>query len=144
MLNLFTLQDFWECRRERNREFYFVFLLIVLGLGMGIRKFPNLFPSFIAEYFPDALWAIAVFLLFGSLAGTTPSGKILVASLTCAIVIEFSQLIHISWLDHFRQSTLGALLLGSGFIWSDILCYLIGICFIALWETLIIPRVRQW
>jgi hypothetical protein len=44
-----------------------------------------------------------------------------------AAAIEFSQLIHWPWLDAFRQTTLGALLLGRTFSWWDIVAYWVGI-----------------
>ena len=36
-------------------------------------------------------------------------------------------LYHAPWIDNLRQTTLGGLVLGFGFLWSDIFCYTIGI-----------------
>ena len=34
--------------------------------------------------------------------------------------VEESQLYHASWIDSIRGTTLGALVLGHGFLWSDL------------------------
>jgi hypothetical protein len=44
-----------------------------------------------------------------------------------AALVEFSQLIHIGWLDQFRRTTIGALLIGRTFSWWDIAAYWAGI-----------------
>ena len=41
--------------------------------------------------------------------------------------IEISQLYHAPWIDSIRNTTLGGLILGFGFLWSDLVCYTIGI-----------------
>ncbi len=41
--------------------------------------------------------------------------------------IEISQLYHATWIDSLRATKLGGLILGYGFLWSDLVCYSIGI-----------------
>jgi glycopeptide antibiotics resistance protein len=48
-------------------------------------------------------------------------------SLGLAFSVEFSQLYHAPWIDSIRQTTLGGLVLGSGFLGSDLICYSVGI-----------------
>ena len=48
-------------------------------------------------------------------------------ALTFAWGIEFSQIYHAPWIDDIRATTLGALLLGAGFLWSDLVCYAVGV-----------------
>jgi hypothetical protein len=43
--------------------------------------------------------------------------------------IEFSQLYHSNWIDVIRRTTLGGLILGYGFLWRDLVAYLLGIGF---------------
>ena len=40
--------------------------------------------------------------------------------------VEVSQLYHTPLLDAVRQTTPGALVLGQGFLWSDLVCYVVG------------------
>ena len=41
--------------------------------------------------------------------------------------VEISQLYHAPWIDSIRRTTLSGLLLGFGFIWSDLACYAVGV-----------------
>jgi hypothetical protein len=52
-----------------------------------------------------------------------------VAKLTVGIslVVELSQLYHASWIDTIRSTTLGHLVLGSGFDAIDLLWYIAGV-----------------
>ena len=47
-------------------------------------------------------------------------------------MIEFSQLYQENWIIEIRNTTLGHLVLGQGFLWSDLLAYTFGsiICYI--------------
>ena len=48
------------------------------------------------------------------------------ALITCCLD-ECSQLYHAPWIDLIRSTTLGHLVLGSGFIWGDFVAYAIGV-----------------
>ena len=41
--------------------------------------------------------------------------------------IEFSQLLSYEWLMQLRSTRMGALVLGQGFLWSDIVAYTAGV-----------------
>ena len=41
--------------------------------------------------------------------------------------IEISQLYQAPWIDATRATRLGGLVLGHGFLWSDMVCYSVGI-----------------
>jgi hypothetical protein len=42
-------------------------------------------------------------------------------------MVEISQLYHAPWIDSIRQTALGGLVLGFGFLWTDLVCYSVGI-----------------
>jgi hypothetical protein len=42
-------------------------------------------------------------------------------------LIEVSQLYHASWIDSVRHTTIGGLIQGFGFLWSDLACYAVGV-----------------
>jgi len=44
-----------------------------------------------------------------------------------AFLVEFSQLYHAPWIDSIRHTWLGGLVLGFGFLWTDLVCYTAGI-----------------
>ena len=49
------------------------------------------------------------------------------AALITSFAIEFSQILTPDWLVKIRSTFLGHMLLGQGFLWSDLLAYTIGI-----------------
>jgi hypothetical protein len=44
-----------------------------------------------------------------------------------SLTVELSQLYHTPWIDKLRQIPVIVLLLGQGFLWSDLVCYGVGI-----------------
>ncbi|WP_373330910.1 ribosomal maturation YjgA family protein [Salmonirosea aquatica] len=47
----------------------------------------------------------------------------------CVLVcycIELSQLYQADWINTLRSTRLGGLVLGFGFLWSDLVCYFVG------------------
>jgi glycopeptide antibiotics resistance protein len=70
-----------------------------------------------------------VFLLLGLLFTKKSTAWVAVAALLFSFGIELSQLYHSSWIDALRSYPLGGLILGFGFLWSDLLCYTMGVGF---------------
>ncbi|MDZ4851576.1 MAG: DUF2809 domain-containing protein [Pirellulaceae bacterium] len=84
-------------------------------------------PAFLAEYAGDTLWALMLFLLVSMLLAGRPIFLRAAISLALAFLVEISQLYHAPWIDSIRQTTLGGLVLGFGFLWTDLVCYSVGI-----------------
>ena len=118
---------------NRNRFLYLVLVAGVVALGLASRHFSFL-PSFVHLYIGDALWALMVFLIFGFLFPRQITLQIALYALCFSSFIEFSQLYHAPWIDSIRHTRLGGLVLGFGFLWSDLLAYLVGISFGAVSE----------
>lgn len=95
--------------------------------GLGSRKLRNDLPTFVAEYAGDTLWALMLFLLVSTMLARSAIAYRAAISLGLAFSVEFSQLYHAPWIDSIRQTTLGGLVLGSGFLGSDLICYSVGI-----------------
>ena len=74
-------------------------------------------------------WALLVYWLWGWLFPRASIGQIAVLAGTFSLLIEISQLIQTPWLQELRQIKLIALVIGHGFLWSDLLCYAVGIGF---------------
>ncbi len=111
----------------RNRLHYALALAVVIPLGLGSRKFGASLPWFIAEYAGDTLWAMMMFLLVGFLAPRWTTGRIAAVALGIAYTVEISQLYRAPWVESIRHTLPGALVLGSGFLWSDFVCYTVGV-----------------
>ena len=73
--------------------------------------------------------------VFWSLAFLMPrmhTLKLATLAIGIAFSVEISQLYHAPWIDHLRDIKLLALVLGSGFLWIDLLCYTLGIAIAAV------------
>lgn len=121
---------------RRNRILYLILTIITIILGLLSRKVQGL-PQIISSYSGDALWALMVFFLFSFLFNKKSTIFILVISIIFSYGIEISQLYHAPWIDSIRATTLGGLILGFGFLWSDLICYIVGIVIGAIIDKII-------
>lgn len=103
--------------------------LVVIACGLGLRwyGFPLGLPAFGVKYGGSLLWATMVFLLVGVLLPRLSRAQIAAIAVVIAVAVEFTRLVHTPWLDAFRLTTAGALLLGRIFSLWNLVAYLIGI-----------------
>lgn len=121
---------------NRHRLTYGALTVFVIALGLLSRTacITNLLPGMINAYLGDALWAAMIFTGFGFLFRNIRTETAAILSLLFCCLIECSQLYHAPWIDAIRNSTLGGLILGWQFVWSDIFAYTLGVCAAALLE----------
>ena len=109
---------------KNKRWIYLAITSAIIVLGLASRKHGDILPEFIAEYSGDTLWAAMVYcgirFLFPSL---------------CSYCIEISQLYQADWANTVRNTTLGALIFGHGFLWSDMICYTVGVSLSAVIDS---------
>ncbi|MEQ1830423.1 MAG: DUF2809 domain-containing protein [Pirellula sp.] len=110
-----------------ERYIYLLCAIAVLFSGLASRRYRSVLPTFSAEYAGDSLWALMLFLLVSTLLAGRPILTRAAISLALAFLVEISQLYHAPWIDSIRQTTLGGLVLGFGFLWTDLVCYSVGI-----------------
>ncbi|QIO98959.1 DUF2809 domain-containing protein [Bradyrhizobium symbiodeficiens] len=103
--------------------------VIVCGLSLRWYGFPIGLPAFIVKYGGSLLWATMVFLLVGALLPQLTRTQIAAIAAMIAVAVEFSRLVHAPWLDAFRLTTAGALLLGRIFSLWNVVAYAVGIVF---------------
>lgn len=127
---------------NRNRFFYVLLLVITIVAGLASRHFPNILPQWVQLYLGDGLWAFMVFLLFGFIFNRKSTLWIAIAAIVFSYGIEISQLYHASWIDALRANPLGGLILGFGFLWSDLVCYLVGVGFGFVIERLFLTKAE--
>ena len=96
-------------------------------LGLASRKYINYLPSFLGKYAGDTLWATMVYLGLAFLFNRFNIRKITIFSLIFSYGIEISQLYQGEWINKIRNTLIGALILGRGFLFSDLICYTVGI-----------------
>lgn len=70
-----------------------------------------------------------VFLLVGAVLPSPSRIQIVAIAIAIAVLAELSRLIHTPWLDAFRLTTAGALLLGRIFSLWNMVAYAVGIAF---------------
>ena len=106
---------------------YLALLVVTVALGLASRWWAGTLPRFVGAYAGDTLWAVAV---YWALALANPRARRInrgLLALGIAVAVEVSQLFHPTWLEDIRRTRLGGLLLGFGFLWSDLACYSVGI-----------------
>ena len=104
-------------------------LAATLASGLASRRFRHVLPHAIAEYGGDTLWAAAVFFGLRLVRPTARRHVIAAAALAIAVAVELSQLAHPPWLDALRHQPGAGLILGYGFLASDLFCYAAGVAF---------------
>jgi Protein of unknown function (DUF2809) len=105
------------------------------GFGLGL-------PSVAVKYGGSILWGTMVFFLIAMLARHWSRSRIAATSAAIAIGVELFRLVHAPWLDAFRLTVAGALLLGRIFSPWDMLAYGTGIVFGILLDRLATPGFR--
>lgn len=80
------------------------------------------------------LWGMMVFWLIGGVLSRSRISMIAALAGLVAVLTEFSRLYHTPWLDAFRLTLAGALILGRIFSWANIITYLAGIAVAAFVE----------
>ena len=111
---------------KRSLKYYLPVMLVIIVAGWPARLFQSSLPYWYTQYAGDFLWAMLVYLVFAVVLRWRVWWIILTATVT-TYLIEISQLFHPSWLDALRSVKMFALILGYGFLWSDLMAYTLGI-----------------
>ncbi|MGL2999566.1 DUF2809 domain-containing protein [Flavobacterium sp. RSSB_23] len=106
----------------KPRFVYFILALLTIVLGITSRKIVGI-PLFVG----DILYAVLVYFGFRWLFVKNKILWQIGLPLLFCFAIEIQQLSTATKLVAIRETTLGHYVLGQGFLWSDLLCYMIGI-----------------
>jgi hypothetical protein len=96
-------------------------------LGLASRQFCSELPWFIAEYAGDTLWAGMVYLIAAMIWRNAGTWRLAAGAFGFSVAVELSQLYQATWINALRATRLGGLVLGHGFLWSDLVCYAVGV-----------------
>jgi hypothetical protein len=119
------MNDMSREKARKLRIFYLSGIALLIALGLLSRRV-----KFVPAACGDALWAMMVYCCFRIVLIRKPMIISAVAALITSFAIEFSQMLTPDWLVKIRSTFLGHMLLGQGFLWSDLLAYTIGIAVI--------------
>jgi hypothetical protein len=86
----------------------------------------------------DLLYAVMIYWLVRIIFVNKNAFQIAVLSLLICYSIEFFQLYQAPWIIELRKTLFGRYVLGSGFLWSDILAYTGGVAFAFVAEKVIL------
>jgi hypothetical protein len=106
------------------------------GLGVGL-------PALVVKYGGSVLWGTMVFFLVTLAAPNLSRVRVALIAAAIAVAVELFRLVHAPWLDAFRLTLAGALLLGRIFSGWDLLAYGVGILFAVGLDRLAIPSITK-
>jgi len=109
---------------NRNRINYALFIIVIIGIGLVSRV--DIIPKLIYPYLGDVLYALMIYFIIGFLFPRFHPLKVALISIIICFFIEISQLFEPDWIIKIRRNKLGGLILGFGFLWSDLISYIIG------------------
>ncbi len=113
---------------ERSRVVYTALTVCIIAVGLLSRSsLRELMPPVLSDYLGDTLWAMMVFTGLATVFPSRSSGQLALAAICFAVAVEISQLFQPNWLESIRRLPGMRLVLGYGFLWSDIVCYLVGV-----------------
>ncbi|MCT4542982.1 MAG: DUF2809 domain-containing protein [Vallitalea sp.] len=104
------------------KRIYIGIVILVVVLGLGSRKVTGI-PLIVG----DVLWAMMIFFIISIILYRKNSTFIFITTLIITYCVEFSQLYHSNTIDYIRSTFFGHLILGQGFIRTDLVAYLVGI-----------------
>jgi len=106
------------------------------GLGLGL-------PAFFVKYGGSVLWGTMVFFSVAIAARGQSRPRIALISASIAVCVELFRLVHAPWLDAFRLTIAGALLLGRIFSPWNVLAYGVGIVLGMLLDRFGVPAFTK-
>lgn len=98
-----------------------------IAAGLAVRRVPLGLPGPVVKYGGSALWALMIYWIVSAVLVRRPRSQSALLAVGIAFAVEFFKLVHTSWLDAFRTTTAGALLLGRFFSLEDLLAYVLAI-----------------
>lgn len=114
---------------------YLIAIVFTILFGLASRKWSLLLPSFVAQNAGDILWAMMVYFGFRLLLVRKSALTAILLGFLFSFGIEFSQLYQEDWINQIRGTTLGALILGKGFLIEDLVRYTTGIIIATVLDT---------
>ncbi len=125
----------------RNRPVYALLAVLTIGVGLASRHFSFLLPLWLAKNAGDMLYAVMAYWLLGVCFPRLPPARTALTTGLFCFAIEFLKFSNASWLVAARHNHFGALVFGSGFHWSNLVCYVIGVLVALALEVL--PKSKK-
>lgn len=112
---------------KQERMKYLSLTLATIIIGLISRRIDSV-PLFVG----DGLYAVMMFFIIRTIFIRFSISKVAIISLAITYSIEISQLYQAQWINDIRHTLPGRLILGQGFLWSDLIAYLVGVVLITV------------
>lgn len=126
--------------RLRSRIVYVALAVATIVVGLAVHLHGAALSPVARDVFGDALWAAMIAWWVGAAAPTVRLSRRTIVALAVCFAVELSQLYHAPWIDALRETTLGHLVLGSGFDPRDLASYAAGVLAAVLLELVMLRR----
>ena len=113
----------------RTRGRYLLALAAIIALGLLSRRV-----AWLPNNVGDMFWSMMVFCFVRLLFVRWRTLLVVATALGISFAVEFSQLLRWEWLCRFRNTFVGHMLLGQGFMWQDLVAYIVGVGLLYLCE----------
>lgn len=111
----------------QSRPALLVVAAAVIVVGRAVRFVPLGLPAGVVKYAGSTLWGAMVYGLLACLRPVAALRRLVLVALVIAVAVEFFRLVHTPWIDAFRLTLAGQLLLGRVFSLWNLLEYAVGI-----------------
>ena len=108
--------------------------------GLAVSRGGHALPPQVRDKLGDALWAMMIFWWIGAAVPVMSPWRRAGVSLAICFAVETSQLYHAPSVEQLRRTTLGHLVLGSGFDAFDFVAYGLGVLAAVILEQLVHRR----
>ena len=126
--------------RLRRRVVYAALAVGTIVVGLAVHLHGAGLSSVVADVLGDALWAAMIAWWVGAVAPSVRLSRRIIVALAICFAVELSQLYHAPRIDALRETTLGHLVLGSGFDPRDLAAYAAGVLAAALLDSVVVQR----
>ena len=109
----------------RVRWPYVITALVLIAVGLPARL-TDWYPPFVVLYLGDVLWAMMIYLVVAMVFSRKVPWKVLAITVIGCWLVEFSQLYQAEWINTVRHWPGVGILIGYGFLWTDMAAYFIG------------------
>ncbi|WP_294343881.1 DUF2809 domain-containing protein [uncultured Clostridium sp.] len=112
---------------KRNRITYFMCIIMAIILTIMIENYKNVLPLSIGNYLENVLKALIIYLFIAFIFKKISAINISVISMLICSCFSISNLCEIPWVDNIKNTSIGLFILGNSFVYTDLICYLVGV-----------------
>ena len=127
-------------RAIRKMRVYLSIAVLTMLAGLSARFVPLGLPWVVMKYGGSTMWAVMIYWVLRLAWPRRSAVALALAAGTIATIVEFTRLYHCAWLDAFRASLAGAVLVGRYFSVRNIAAYWVAIAAGALLDAHVIRR----